>query len=130
MGMYTQLVLNFSLKKDVSLEISKTLTEMIDGECDYWGDNRLNWCFNSSSYYFENTTNSKMFYDEISEQYRILIFCDFKNYEDEIETFLEWVKSHIDVVEGKQFIGYSRYEECDEPTLYYLTSSLDIVRSD
>ena len=125
MGMYTQLSMNFTLKENVKGIIIRRLKDMIDKDAitRAWKDknSRLNWCFNSSSYYFDNTTSSKIFHDHISNQYRVLIHCDFKNYNDEINTFLNWIVPYIEGGEcDKEFIGYQRHEKDDLPTLIFI----------
>ena len=41
--------------------------------------------------------------------------CDLKNYENEIEDFLAWIKPHLDASEG-EYLGHTRYEEDPLPT--------------
>lgn len=108
MGMYTQLHLDLELKRNTPKEIIDTLTDMVNGESKKW-DNRLNYCFNSNSH-------SKLWKDDITKSYKLFVHCDFKNYGNEIDTLLEWLRPHI---ETKGMIGYTRYEECNEPTILY-----------
>lgn len=115
MGFYTQLHLDVELKKDTPQEIITILQDMVKGNSLYW-ENRLNWCFKSSSYYFNNYSHSNIWFDEISSQYKLFVHCDFKNYDNEIEILLEWLKPYIDT---KGMIGYVRYEEDIEPTILY-----------
>ena len=132
MGMYTQLFLDLTLKKDIPTEIIDVLNGMVNGDCDYWKDKqRLNWCFNSSSYYFNNNHYSHLIFDKIGEDYRLLVLCDFKNYDNEIETFIDWLLPFIeDDYIGDDFIGYHRYEEDREPTLLYLSELKKELRLD
>lgn len=39
-----------------------------------------------------------------------------KNYNSEIEEFLDWLEPYI---ETNDFIGYMKYEEFEDPTLIY-----------
>lgn len=127
MGMYTQLHLDVELKKDTPKEIIDTLTEMVKGECEKW-NNRLNWCFNSSSCYFNNFAYSKLWKDEISNSYKLFVHCDFKNYDNEIEILLEWLKPHIE--NNYNMLGYTRYEEFKKPTILYYDENLVLEEDD
>lgn len=49
----------------------------------------------------------------------LLIHSSLKNYGNEIELFLDWIRPYIDARYGPEFIGYSLYEEDVEPKLYY-----------
>ena len=125
MGMYTQLLLDIELKKDTPKEIIDTLKEMvdIDGDCKFW-NNRLNWCFNSSSYYFNNNHHANIQFDEISEVYKLFVYCDFKDYDDEIKILLSWLKPYIE--DNGDMIGYTRYEEEEMPIILFVK---DIVEA-
>lgn len=48
---------------------------------------------------------------------KVNIRANLKNYDNEIDKFLHWLAPYIDT-EG--FIGYTRYEEYDDPTLIYI----------
>ena len=50
--------------------------------------------------------------------YRVLIFCEIKNYIHLIDEFIDWVSSYINHYE--KFIGYSLRECDDDPTIYSL----------
>jgi hypothetical protein len=46
---------------------------------------------------------------------------NIKNYKQEIETFLEWIKPYINGGSGsRNMYAIVIYEEQDEPTIYYL----------
>ena len=49
-----------------------------------------------------------------------MVRSDFKNYGGEIEKFFDWITTHVEKDGDKTFIGYSLYEEDDEPKLYYV----------
>ena len=109
MGMYTQLNVNFTLKENVDSQVIFKL------------ESKIRTLFSMSSYYFNRISNSKIRYDEISKQYSVAILCDFKNYNNEINTFLNWIAPHIENGEfDKEFIGYQRYEENELPTLIFI----------
>lgn len=48
--------------------------------------------------------------------YNLSVYSSFKNYDDEIAKFLDFIRPWI---ETDGFIGYMRYEDHDDPTLIY-----------
>ena len=77
------------------------------------------WFPNScGSYYFTGTANSNIQYRNIDKEIVLHIDTDFKNYGDEIEYFLDWIAPYIDAYDN-EFLGYSRCEETNNPTLYF-----------
>ena len=132
MGMYTELNIAVRLKlSDNALEILEFMTGQSDNE-DFElpfhplfmsGTDRWKYMLYCESAYFDHTTcsslvNQKDFADEDME--RVLnVRCDLKNYNDEIENFLDWIYPYS---KTKGFIGYMRYEEDGDPTLIYFTN--------
>lgn len=80
--------------------------------CDRW---KMICC--CSSYYFDGLTHSIMSFDTISKTWKVNIRANLKNYDSEIEKFLDWLAPYIKTY---GFIGYTRYEEFDDPTLVYI----------
>lgn len=81
-----------------------------------------------SSYYHGGTPVSKIVYDEISKEYKITSSANFKNYEDEIDKFFDWISPYI---EREGFIGSFVPENYAlsgilAPTLVFLNHS-DVV---
>lgn len=125
--MYTELIFGAKLKKDTPNEVIEALEYMLeeiktkptnfplrDGGCE--------WLFQGGSYYFAvNNSVNKMWLDNIDKQYHISTRSNIKNYKNEIETFLEWIKPHIESGSGnRDMYAIVIYEEQDEPTIYYL----------
>lgn len=127
MGMYTELIFGATLKKDTPNEVIEALKYMI-GETKEkpvnfpLPDGRCEWLFQGGSYYFAiNNSVTKMWLDDIDKQWHISTRSNIKNYENEIETFLEWIKPYIDGGSGiRDLYAITIYEEQDTPTLYYL----------
>ena len=131
MGMYTEIYINVDLKEETPDDVIKVLKAMCgmlpDQECsevlanypDRWG-----YLFNSGSYYTPNTSCRFLEFDDTIEQWSLLGKGDIKNRENEIGKFFEWIIPHIDAYPG-EFIGYSRYEEDDKPTLYFTPNDED-----
>ena len=120
MGMYTELVLGVQICPDES--ILSILKYMI-GDTDDYGEHYYHDLFTTErwpimlrcgSAYFDGQPDSKLF--EYYGDYYLNVRCNFKNYSNEIYLFLDWLQPYI-VTDG--FIGYMRYEECDDPTLIY-----------
>lgn len=127
MGMYTELHFNSALKPDVPTPVLEILNYMLG--TDEFGPKALpdhplfatqRWSvmLHCDSYYFDADTVSTLRYDEIAKQHYLCIRCNLKNYDDEIEKFIDWIMPYL----GKQpgdFLGFHRYEEAEEPTLIY-----------
>lgn len=124
MGMYTEINVCFDLMRDPPKNVVNILHYLIEKadiplilpkhkffECDRW--DKVACC---DSYYFDGSTNSKMVFDNISKTWKINIRANLKNYNSEIEKFLNWLAPYIDT---KGFLGYKRYEECEDPILIY-----------
>lgn len=77
---------------------------------------RWKFMLTSDSYYFDGDTHSSFDYDNISNDYGLTVRCNLKNYDDEIQKFLDWVIQNSDT---QGFVGYTRYETADSPSLIY-----------
>lgn len=128
MGMYTEFHFNVELKKDVPKEVVDALNIMLHsdkGRHDNLPDHSLFqtdrwWCMlRMDSYYFNADTHSTLRFDNISNAYILCIRCNVKNYNSEIEKFVDWIKPHLADFKG-DFLGFSRYEEIETPTLIYM----------
>ena len=131
MGTYTEIYVKAVLKEDVDdnvINILKYMLGMDDVELEdfeipshsLFKTNNWHYMLRSGSYY-HIPYNVKLFeYNDISENYYLVVRSDFKNYQGEIGKFFDWIKQHLYKGLGKQFIGYSLHEEDDEPILYYI----------
>jgi len=127
MGMYTELIFGADLKKDTPKNVIEALKYMIGDTEEKPNDfplpiGRCEWLFRGASYYFGvNRPVSKMWFDDISENWTLSTRSNIKNYGSEIETFLEWIKPHIDSGSGaKDMYAIVTYEEAEAPNIYYL----------
>lgn len=125
--MYTELIFGAELKKDTPNQVIEALKYMIgetkEKPSDFpLPDGRCEWLFQGGSYYFAiNNSVTKMWLHDIDKQWHISTRSNIKNYESEIETFLEWIKPYIDSGSGgRDLYAITIYEEQDTPTLYYL----------
>ncbi len=125
MGMYTEIYVNVDLKKETPDEVLNVLKSMCYHEGFdrdvYLKDKPLRWrlLFNDGSYYTPLTSCANLTFDKIRDAWSLLGKGDIKNYGGEIEAFFEWIKPWVDGIPG-DFIGYSRYEEDQVPTLHFL----------
>jgi len=123
--MYTELNCSFALKGETAqavIDLLKYMTgELSDAptilpDHPLFGDTRWNYMLQSDSYYFNADTRSVARFDDIASCVYVTIICNVKNYNGEIEHFLDWITPHIDAYDG-EFLGYKRYEEAELPTL-------------
>jgi len=129
MGMFTELIFGAALKEGTSSQVIEALKYMIgetkDKPSDFpLPDGRCAWLLRCGSYSFAvNNSVSKMWLDNIDNQWHISTRSNIKNYENEIETFLEWIKPHIDSGSGNNDLyAIVMYEDEDTPKLYYLSN--------
>jgi hypothetical protein len=126
MGMYTQLHYGAQLRTDVPAQIVNVLQYMV-GEstappptlpehalfrCDRWV-----YMLRCDSYYFDYKTTHLLRFDDIGRQWYLNVTSNLKNYDNEIEKFIDWIAPHVDKMPG-DFLGYSRYEGEEAPTLW------------
>ena len=129
MGMYTEIYINVDLKKDTPDDVIGVLKAMCDMES---GDrielglypSRWGGLFYSNSYYTPNTYCHSLTFDTINNRWSLLGKGDIKNYGNEIEEFFKWIMPYVDGYPG-DFIGYSKYEEDQKPTLIFLPEDED-----
>lgn len=127
MGMYTEINVALELKKDIPPDVVSVLTWMCACsdedrpktpkhaffDCDRW-----DMLFCCDSYYFRGQTHSEFKFDDIADAWFLTVRANLKNYSDEIEQFMDWIAPYIYAIDG-DFIGYSRYEENEWPTLWH-----------
>lgn len=126
MGMYTELHYNAELKRDIPDGVLTILRFMLGGtkqepetpDHELFGCTRWRGMLRSDSYYFDADTSSTLRYNDISQSYYLCIRCNLKNYSNEIENFVDWIRPYINKQDG-DFLGFSRYEESETPTLIY-----------
>jgi len=125
--MYTELNCAFQLGKETPQKIVDILLFMVRvtgvepvnlPSHTLFSTDRWDSMLITGSVYFKGDTHSTVRLDEDDEQYHVTIRTNFKNYQGEVEKFLEWITPYIDALDG-DFIGYSRYEETEVPTLLY-----------
>ena len=127
MGMYTELNMAVKLKADTPENVINVLKYMLRDikpkpvetpdhplfQASGWAIMLL-----CDSYYFSGQTDSYLYKDDLGVCvcYSLNVRCNLKNYENQIDLFLDWLRPYID---DDGFIGYKRYEEDEDPTLIY-----------
>jgi len=126
MGMYTEIIFGAELKEETPEQVINALKYIIGDIEDKPDDFPLpedgcEYLFQISSYYFGvNEPVAKMWFDDISKTWRISARSNIKNYEREIETFLEWIRPFVKRGSGtKDMFAIVIYEEDSEPTIYF-----------
>ena len=131
MSMYTEIYVKAVLKEDVNINVIDVLKYMLGMDNIELEDlilpnhslfttNNWHYMLRSGSYYHVPYVVSLFEYNNISENYYLVVRSDFKNYQGEVEKFFDWISPHVEKDGDKTFIGYSLYEEDYEPTLYYV----------
>jgi hypothetical protein len=127
MGTYTELVCAFALHTNTphrTLDLLLYMTGLSDAEPSELPDhplfNQTRWAqmLQSDSVFFEGDARSVLRLEEFDGQHRVTIRCNFKNYDDEIAKFIDWITPCVDALPG-DFLGYSRAETTEVPTLLF-----------
>ena len=132
MGMYTELVMAAEIKtKDPAvIDILQYMTDNDSYEKPkklpdhpLFKTSRWSWMLNGTSEYFSGSPQSKLTVDTLlgtnNPRYFLSVRFNIKNYENEIEKFLDWLAPYLSVFD--EFIGYYRSEEYRYPTLIFCT---------
>ena len=123
MGMYTLLQFGADLKKDTPYEVVNILWYMLGKleptpplpdhplfQTDRW-DYIL--CIGDSGYFDEETKHS--FNAKVDGGMHLSVTSNLKNYNQEIQHFIDWIMPYVDAEEG-QLLGSYRYEESRQAT--------------
>lgn len=97
--------------------------------------NRWKYMLRSSSAYFAGQPQSVLYEEHASKLVSLTVLCSLKNYSQEIEKFLDWIRPYVlkDYIpepesknrevndEPRLFVGHVRYEEDVDPEFIYFT---------
>ena len=125
MGMYTEVFMRGELAADTATEVLHILHAIFQGEEPHTKPDHP--FFETPSYmslflghsaYFPAPFKSRAVVSDFGGHWEIGIHASLKNYDDEIEKFFDWIDPYLYESPG-QFLGYSLYEESDNPRLFY-----------
>ena len=126
MGMYTEFNIGVSLSDDVPQSVIDILRYMtgdineIDSSVEnlhpFFKTERWAILFKCDSYYFDGETHTSFHKDDIDNKYHLTVRSNLKNYDNEIELFLDFINPYLDTFD---FLGYMIYEEDRIPTLIF-----------
>jgi hypothetical protein len=125
MGMYTELYMSASLRRDTPEIVKNVILYMFNRstkkpeelpEHPFFESQRWYILGSCSSYDFSAFALSKAIDDDIGRAVYFTTRSDLKNYDNEIALFIDFIKPYI---EYEGHIGHYRYEEDREPTLIY-----------
>ncbi len=126
MGMYTELIFQGKTKSDLASDINELIYYFFDEnsedlmdkykapdhplfKCTRW--RQIGRC---GSYYFNPfSLRYSADYGHLLVSKHVFLRCDLKNYDSEIEHFLDWIKPHME-----NCWGYFWYEEDESPTVF------------
>lgn len=133
MGMYTKLSVDIRFRENLPEEVVAALDIMSCNtfeashtlpQHDLFKSPRWDFMLLCSSYYHTPFSLTKFHKDEISQSYYLTSSSDFKNYNDEIDLFFDFISPYVE--DG--FLGYSQYEEAEHPTLHYVINGKHVKR--
>lgn len=136
MGMYTAISLGIELKADTpsyQIDLLRYMVGVLESEKHVSVDSffklysplpvhpffhTTRWAsmLRCDSYYFDYQTHYSITYDKISAACYLSGVSNLKNYDNEIDLFLDWIGPNI-ATDG--FIGWKMYEEDVAPTMLF-----------
>lgn len=129
MGMYTELIFGATLKEKTPTYVTQALDGVINNTVDvklsdeakqFIDEYSLRKLIRCTSYYFGAHINKpSCVFDEISNSWCISFRANCKNYQGEIEKFIEFIKPYVEHGSGlTNIFAIVQYEGDDYPTLY------------
>ena len=114
MGYYTEIIFGAELKQDIPVEVVNGIQELVDG----WIPGKI--ALRTWSYYFPLSKMQPVFeLDDISKSYHLSFRSNMKNYKNEIENFINWIRPYVDSGSGERdFIAIVTNED-GEPKVHY-----------
>lgn len=122
--MYTEFFFRAELKEDTPIGVINFLNQWFNGEHiqlqipehEFFERDRWEALLAGGSAYFPGEPRSS--FHKPYRQWEIGIHSNLKNYGQEIDYFLDWIDPYVHASRGT-FLGYSLYEESDQPHLYW-----------
>lgn len=130
MGMYTELIFGAKLKKNTPEEVIETLICMIERlappvpEPISSGKIDASLFMHYSTSFAVSEPQRFIVFDDVQKRYIVSTRSSIKNYDKQIETFLEWIKPYIEEGSGAwNMYAIVIYERFAKPDIYYLDDS-------
>ena len=138
--MYTEMIFGCKLSKSTPKECINALNYSINGAMEDWDnlseedrqfhdDYDLGYLFHGSSYYFGvNLPVNRFWRDNIDNCWHISVRSNIKNYEGQIENFLDYIADYVEQGSGygSHVYAYVQYEEDALPTIYSLEGKYEL----
>ena len=131
MGMYTELILGCSLTKDLPKECVNALNNCINSSDIIIDDfskkyELMDICYSESAY-FGSPPSCKFIED--SDYYQLSIRSNLKNYFQEIERFLDYLRPYVEYGSGiNEFYAIVTYEENSYPTIWFKDKTVNLQK--
>lgn len=77
------------------------------------------WVSLFSSKNLDDSLGGSKFYQKSNNRWVLEIDTDFKDYDDEINKFLDWIKQYVAGRKVKTYIGWSKHESWEASRLYH-----------
>lgn len=125
MGMYTEFFVTARVRNipEVVSVISALVSDSAR-QFSAWPDHAFFRCdrfrsiLRQLSYSFTPLSVSQFEFDRIGQYWCLVSYSSLKNYDDEIEKFIDWLRPYLEYDDEGEMIGYSRYEQNIEPVIY------------
>ena len=131
MGDYTEFKLTAKLKRTSPVIVLATLREMLnptEGGAQFqlpdhplFQKFRWRYMLRCASAYFETPGPSAVTFNKEENQYTLTVHCSLKNYEKEIESFMDWIMLYIDAPLGTR-LGHKHFEFNEDPSPIHKTN--------
>lgn len=129
--MFTELILGCSLTKDLPKECVNALNNCINSSDVIIDDfskkyKLMDICYSESAY-FGSSSNCK--FEEYPDYYQLSIRSNLKNYFQEIENFLGYLKPYVLLGSGiNNFYAIVTYEEDSYPTIWFKDKTVNLQK--
>lgn len=134
MVMYTQFYINTRLRADTPDDVVDTLRYMVSDSDEEFELPSHHDLFLTERWENMLTGTSEFGYAHFGPHpycsyLELNILSEFRNYSGEADLFIDWISPYVDLRPGERaFIGYSLYEEDEDPKLYYAERAAEVDR--
>lgn len=127
MGMYTELDFHVRMGEETPEDVIYILRYMVGAtenrpiylpDHSLFSTQRWGMMCRGGSYYFAAAPRAYLRYDKIADCHFLGIRSNFKNYDNEIDLFVDWIMPYVDACTG-EYLGYKMYEEDVAPSAIF-----------